>query len=109
MRRAAPSSSISSPAKGSTGQNPRKVRKPAMPKHGAHAVRKKTTAPRALSEQFGAITIQACADSNCGTSGGLEYGARRTCYRVILFIQDNRLRARPNQRSELAGRQSQQR
>src|ERR1044072_3025062 len=56
--RAQPSSSISRPAKGRTGQKPRAAQKPATPKETRQMVPKNNTAPRGLREQFGAISIR---------------------------------------------------
>jgi hypothetical protein len=55
---AQPSSAISSPANGSTGQKPRAAQKPATPNDTAQMLPKNSSAARVLSEQFGAISIR---------------------------------------------------
>src|SRR5204863_9527340 len=55
---AQPSSAISSPAKGRTGQKPFMARNAPTPHGSTQAPAKNTCAPRTLSEQFGQISMR---------------------------------------------------
>src|SRR5688572_24629392 len=80
---AQPRSSISAPAKGSTGQKPTAVAAPATRKVPAHVMPKNSNAPRVLNEQCGMSSMRAA-----GVNTGRDYTSQ-----FIGWLKDLRLRA----------------
>ena len=59
-----PSSAISRPQNGTTGQKPRLTMRPQTKQETKHRPRKNRVAPRTSSEQFGAMTMIFIASAN---------------------------------------------